>query len=191
VSSSRLPRRPGASNGRARLGGLAWQVPLAVVLAGVAVHGVGVRFELVGCLYLALVTPELCRVDVAEHRLPNALVLPGFAFAAVGVVFGWAGTGRPPVAAVLATVAVIGLFGMVALTGGMGMGDVKLAAVIALAGGAASVIVVAGAVVLGFLAAGVGALGALVVQGGAGNIAFGPYLLGGFWASVAALPLLG
>lgn len=170
---------------------IAWQLPLAVVLAGVGVYGVGVRFELVGCLYLALVTPELCRVDVTEHRLPNGLVLPGLGFAAVGVVFGWADTGRPPLAALLATAAVVGLFGMLALTGGMGMGDVKLAALLALAGGAASVIVVVGAVAIGFLAAGIGALGTIAARGGAGNVAFGPYLLGGFWASVAALPLLG
>ena len=56
----------------------AWQVPLAGALLVLCLYGVGPRFEAVGCLYLALVTPELCRVDLAEHRLPNALVLPGF-----------------------------------------------------------------------------------------------------------------
>jgi leader peptidase (prepilin peptidase)/N-methyltransferase len=81
-----------------------------------------------------------------------------------------------------------GFFGLLAVTGGLGMGDVKLAAVLALAGGAVSAVVVVGAVV-GFIAAGVGALAVLVARGGAGNIAFGPHLLGGFWASVAALPL--
>lgn len=168
---------------------LSWQAPLALALVALAVHAVGPRFELVGCLYLAIVTPELCRVDLADHRLPNTLVLPGLAFAAVGVVFGWAAGGRPPFVAVLATVMVSGFFGLLAVTGGLGMGDVKLAAVLALAGGAVSAVVVVGAVVVGFIAAGVGALAVLVARGGAGNIAFGPHLLGGFWVSVAALPL--
>lgn len=167
----------------------AWQSALAAVLLVVAIFGVGVRFELVGCLYLAVVTPELCRVDLAEHRLPNTLVLPGFAFASVGAAFGWLATGRPPTAAAVATLAVGGFFALLAVTGGVGMGDVKLVAVLALAGGAASVLVVVGTVVLGFITAGLGALTILAARGGAGNLAFGPYLLGGFWASVAALPL--
>jgi leader peptidase (prepilin peptidase)/N-methyltransferase len=177
--------RPG--NRRARL---VWQFALTAVLIVIAISGVGVRFELVGCLYLAFVTPELCRVDLAEHRLPNAIVLPGFAFAAIGAVFGWLATGRPPTAAALAAAAVGGFFALLAVTGGVGMGDVKLAAVLALAGGAASALVVAGPVVLGFIAAGVGAVVMLTARGGGGSIAFGPYLLGGFWASVAALPLV-
>ncbi|MGA0566588.1 prepilin peptidase [Rathayibacter sp. KR2-224] len=167
----------------------AWQVPLAGALLVLCLYGMGPRFEAVGCLYLALVTPELCRVDLAEHRLPNALVLPGFAFASVGAVFGWLASGRAPTGAVLAVVVVGGFFALLAATGGLGMGDVKLGAVLALAGGAASVVVVIGAVVLGFVGAGVSALAVLAARGGAGNIAFGPYLLGGFWASVAGLPL--
>lgn len=167
----------------------AWQCALAAVLIVVAIFGFGVRFELVGCLYLAVVTSELCRVDLAEHRLPNALVLPGYAFAAIGAVFGWLATGRPPTGAAVATLAVGGFFALLAVTGGVGMGDVKLSAVLALAGGAASVLVVVGTLVLGFITAGFGALTMLAARGGTGNIAFGPYLLGGFWASVAALPL--
>lgn len=170
---------------------LAWQAPLAVVLAGIAVYAVGVRFELVGCLYLAFVTGELCRIDIAEHRLPNALVLPGFAFAAVGIVFCWLAGTRSPTAAALAALACGGFFALLAVAGGVGMGDVKLATVLALAGGAVSVVVVVGTLVLGFVAAGAAALVTVTARGGAGNIAFGPYLLGGFWASVCAIPVVG
>jgi leader peptidase (prepilin peptidase)/N-methyltransferase len=169
----------------------AWQFPSAFALAALAVHVVGVRFELVGFLYLALVTPELCRVDLAEHRLPNALVLPGMAFAAVGIVFGWAATARFPAPAAVAAVAVGGFFAILAFTGGMGAGDVKLAGVLALSGGAVSVLVAVGTVVLGFLASGAAAIALLGARGATGDIAFGPYLLAGFWASVAALPLMG
>jgi len=169
----------------------AWQAPLACALVVLALFGTGMRFELVGCLYLAVVTPELCRVDLAEHRLPNALVLPGLAFTAVGALFGWLGDGRPPLVPVVAGLAVGGFFGLLALTGGLGMGDVKLAALLAFTGGTISTVVVIGTVVLGFVVAGVAALALLVSRGGVGNIAFGPYLLGGFWASVAALPALG
>ncbi|MHA7986070.1 prepilin peptidase [Rathayibacter sp. CAU 1779] len=169
----------------------AWQTPLAAALVVTAVWAVGWRFELVGCLYLALVTPELCRVDATEHRLPNALVLPGLAFASVGVVFGWLATGRAPVGALLTTLAVGGFFLLVVIAGGMGMGDAKLAAVLALAGASVSILVVVGAVVLGFIVAGGAALARLAMRGGSGDIAFGPYLLGGFWVSLAVLPFLG
>nr|WP_240977544.1 prepilin peptidase [Planctomonas sp. JC2975] len=164
---------------------------MAAALVVIAVVVVGWRFDLVGCLYLALVTPELCRVDASEHRLPNALVVPGIGFAGVGVTFGWLATGEVPVDALFATVVVSGFFLLVVVAGGMGMGDAKLAAVLALAGASVSMLVVVGAVVLGFIVAGGAAVFRLAVRGGSGDIAFGPYLLGGFWASIGALPFLG
>ncbi|GAB3803504.1 hypothetical protein GCM10028798_22510 [Humibacter antri] len=185
-----LDHRQATHRPRSRRARLVWQLSLTAVLLVIASFAIGVRYELVGCLYLAFATPELCRVDLAHHRLPNALVLPGLAFAAIGAVFGWLATGRPPTAAALATVAVGGFFALLALTGGVGMGDVKLAVALALAGGAASVLVPVGTVMLGFIAAGVGALTMLAARGGTGNVAFGPFLLGGFWTSVAALPLI-
>jgi leader peptidase (prepilin peptidase)/N-methyltransferase len=168
---------------------LAWQVPLGIVLCVLSIAALGARFELAGCLYLALVTPELCRVDIAEHRLPNRLVVPGLAVAVVGVAFGGLADGHVPAGAALGAVAVGIFFALLALAGGLGMGDVKLSVVLATAGGGVSAVIVVGTVVLGFLAAGLAAITALVARGAGGSIAFGPYLLGGFWASVAALPL--
>ena len=167
-----------------------WQASVAVVLVVLAIVVIGVRFELVGCLYLALVTPELCRVDLAEHRLPNALVLPGFAFAALGVAFGGLASLRPPLVPLFALLAVGGFFAVLAIVGGLGMGDAKLAAVLALAGGAASALVAVGTVIVAFLAAGAVSLVVVAARGGAARIAFGPYLLGGFWAALGALPML-
>ncbi|MGN6126117.1 MAG: prepilin peptidase [Humibacter sp.] len=170
---------------------LAWQAPVAAALATLSVAVLGWRFELVGFLYLALVTPELCRVDLAEHRLPNVLVVPGIVVAAVGVVLGALAEWQVPAAAVGSTVVVCGFFALLAVAGGLGMGDVKLSAALAVAGGGVSTMIVIGTVVLGFFAAGAAALGTVVVRGGGGSIAFGPYLLGGFWASLGVLPLVG
>jgi leader peptidase (prepilin peptidase)/N-methyltransferase len=191
VSAFAPSSSPRSSSSRsAALRRLAWQAPLAVVLVGVSFVVVGVRFELVGCLYLAVVTPELCRIDFAEHRLPNALVLPGLAFGAVGLTFGWLAASSEPLGALVVTAATTGFFGLLCLAGGMGMGDVKLVAALALSGGTVSVAVVVGTAVLGFLVAGTVALTRLAAGAGGGSIAFGPYLLCGFWASIAVLPVL-
>ncbi|WP_168203750.1 prepilin peptidase [Humibacter ginsenosidimutans] len=186
ASAPSSSRTPASLTGR-----FVWQGSLSVLLVVVSLTVVGVRFELVGFLYLAFVTPELCRIDLAEHRLPNALVLPGMAFAAVGTVFGWLAGGTVPVGTAAAACGVTAFFALLALAGGMGMGDVKLAAVLALAGGAVSFVVVVGAVVLGFLFGGAVAMVGLATGGRGGSIAFGPYLLGGFWASTALLLVLG
>ncbi|GAB3390412.1 hypothetical protein GCM10027568_14320 [Humibacter soli] len=170
---------------------LAWQVPVATALVALSVAVLGLRFELVGFVYLALVTPELCRIDLAEHRLPNVLVMPGFAVAAIGVVFGALVEWRMPATAIASTVVVCGFFALLAVVGGLGMGDVKLSAVLAMAGGGVSALIVVGTVVLGFFAAGLAALGTIVARGAGGSIAFGPYLLGGFWASLGVLPFVG
>jgi leader peptidase (prepilin peptidase)/N-methyltransferase len=164
----------------------AWQAPLTVALAAVGTVVVGVRFELVGVLYLAVVTPELCRIDLAEHRLPNRLVLPGCVFTAIGMGFGWFSGGGAVLPAIVSLVAVGGFFLLLATAGGVGMGDVKLAATIAMTAGSVSVSLVIGTVIVAFLVAGAVAVVTLVRRGGGETIAFGPYLLGGFWTSVAA-----
>ncbi len=170
---------------------MVWQGTLAVALAAIATTSIGLRFELVGCLYVAFATPELCRVDVAEHRLPNPLVLPGLAFSAIGVTFGWLGAGRVSFVAPVSALVVAAFFGLLAVARGMGMGDVKLAVVLALTGGAISAIAVVGTVALGFLTAGAFALLRALTRGGSGDIAFGPYLLGAFWVSLAGSGLVG
>ncbi|AAT89451.1 hypothetical protein Lxx16820 [Leifsonia xyli subsp. xyli str. CTCB07] len=49
----------------------------------------------VGSLYLAAVTVPLVAADVRERRLPNALVLPGYVFLVVGVVWDGLARGSP------------------------------------------------------------------------------------------------
>lgn len=127
-------------------------VGLAVALGGVR----GVGPAAVTAFYVAAVTVPLVVTDVRERRLPNALVLPGYAFAALGLAWDALARGSPgadagaavvgvvpvvaagsgAVAVVAVGVGVLGLFVLLAWTGGLGMGDAKLAGLLAIALGA-------------------------------------------------------
>jgi leader peptidase (prepilin peptidase)/N-methyltransferase len=65
-----------------------------------------------------------------------------------------------------------------ALGGGMGMGDVKLAAVLGLASPTATVAIASP--LLAFLTGGVAAVVVLLVRGRGSRIPFGPFLLAGY-----------
>lgn len=180
-----VPEPPGL---RARL---AWQVPVALALAVLAVAAVGMRPALIVPLYLAAVTAELCRTDVARHRLPNALVLPGYAFAAVGLAWEWALAGVVPWRPLGAGAAFFAFLLLMHLAGGMGMGDVKLAGLLGLGLGALGVATAVAGIAIGFLAGGAAGVATLLSAGGAlRRIPFGPFLLAGFWAAIALSPVL-
>lgn len=85
----------------------------------------------VGALYIAAVAIPLAAVDLRERRLPNVLVLPGFAFAAVGAVWAWLARGSPPGTAVACAVGVLLVTAALGAHGAIGMGDVKLASLLA------------------------------------------------------------
>ena len=174
---------------------LLWQVPLALALAALAIWVVGARPILAPVLYLTAVSGELCRVDIREHRLPNTLVLPGYVFAAVGLVWEWlAGAAVPGVTLsvplwmpLLSGGAYLAFLLVLNLAGGMGMGDVKLAGVLGLALGALGVVPSIAGPVLGFVSGGVAGLAAVIAPNLStwGRIPFGPFMLFGFWAAVA------
>lgn len=71
-------------------------------------------------------------VDLRERRIPNAVTYP---LLALGLVARPDGIGLAPVANVVAALVTFGLFALFAFRGWMGMGDAKLAAVVALAAG--------------------------------------------------------
>jgi leader peptidase (prepilin peptidase)/N-methyltransferase len=147
---------------------------------------------LVAYLYLMAISVALTAIDLDLHRLPNAIVLPGYA---VGVVLlgvagllssdlaalGRAGAG----AAILFTFYFLLAF---AYPGGMGFGDVKLAGVLGLflgfLGWQHLIVGVAAAFILG------GVLGlALILIGKASRksgIPFGPWMLAGTWIGIYA-----
>ncbi len=141
--------------------------------------------SLVPCVYLAAVTPALWATDVAERRLPNRLVLPGYpvALGAAGAV--WVATGRAPVVALAAGLAYFAFLFVLGLVGGLGMGDVKLGGVLGLAAGMVAPAAAVAAPVLAFVLGGIGALVTLVRGRGGASIPFGPYMLVGFWSAVA------
>lgn len=174
-----------------------------VVAAGlsVALLGAGdVGPAAIGALYLAAVTAALVQYDLRELRLPDALVLPGAAFVVVGAV--WSslrpGGGQVAVAALACGAATLVGFAVLASGGGLGMGDVKLAAV--LAGALAAVVAERGPplgevvtvvgcwAVLSFVAGAVVAWAAVRGRGSrprlSAELPFGPVLLGTFWGFV-------
>ncbi|PJJ62218.1 prepilin peptidase [Compostimonas suwonensis] len=162
---------------------------LAVALAALAVAAVGVAPALPPLLYLAAVTPELWRVDVARHRLPNALVLPGYPVVVTGLV--WQGV-QDAAALPLALACTLGypLFLLLLHAGGgMGMGDVKLGLLIGGALGLVGVGATVVGVVLAFLGGGVVAASALVLarrrRSPAARMPFGPFMLAGAWLAPA------
>jgi leader peptidase (prepilin peptidase)/N-methyltransferase len=173
----------------------ALQLPVAVALGWLAITAHGSTPAAVPALYLAAVTPELVRIDLREHRLPNRIVVPGIAIGLLAAALSWALTREPPIVPLTAAAATAGLLGMLALSGGIGMGDVKLAALIGLA--SPTVAIALSAPLAAFLLGGVAASFVLVrgVLAGRGrearraHLAFGPYLLLGYFISLAGVVL--
>ncbi len=157
---------------------IGWQLPLVLAVGILAAVAIGWQVAAIPALYVAAVAPELTRIDIAEHRLPNRLVVPGLGVSLLAAAGSWATTGVPPLVPLAAAVGYSGLLFVFALAGGMGMGDVKLAAVLGLA--SPTVTVAIASPILAFLLGGVAAVVVLIVRGRGGRIAFGPFLLAGY-----------
>ncbi len=160
---------------------LAWPSPLCVLV-----------------VWTGLLAVTLSAVDIAAHRLPDALTLPAVPVTAALVLLTWwvdPWSGRP-VVGVIAAVCVTASFWMVAALAprAMGLGDVKLVPSLALMTGYVSVAAVLWWLLLAF------ALGAAVSLAGLAArrlsmrsaIPFGPCLLVGCWVVLATpgLPTL-
>ncbi len=159
----------------------------AVVLAALAWVAAGPTPSLLGVAYLAAATPWLVETDVIEHRLPNALVLPAIVGGVIAVAGEWIVADAPPIVPLLAGPGYAAFLLVLRLVGGMGMGDVKLGAALGLASWTGAVAVIGP--VIAFLVG--GSVAAVLVISGhrERRIAFGPYLLGGFWFSVGLVAL--
>lgn len=172
--------------------------PPVVEVAGALVTAAGVGLAwpspIVGLVVWAgLLAVVLGAVDIAVHRLPDALTLPAVPITAA-LVFGtgWAApSSGAPLTAVGAAVVTTALFAGLALAAprAMGRGDVKLVPSTAMLTGYLSIPAVLWWLILAF---GIGAVVALVglatrrLSVGSG-IPFGPCLLAGCWL-VVALP---
>jgi leader peptidase (prepilin peptidase)/N-methyltransferase len=160
---------------------------LAIPFAGIGFLATGLRPELLAVLYLAAITPWLVRFDVRQHRLPNTLVLPGIGVGVLGCAGEWVATGRIPVVPLVAGSSYAGFLLVLNLVGGMGMGDVKLAAALGLGSWNLSVALLSP--VFAFLIGGAVSVVLLIAGRRGQRIAFGPFLLGGFWAAVLLVAL--
>ncbi|AWB86942.1 prepilin peptidase [Mycetocola zhujimingii] len=174
------------------------RAPVVVLLAMLTVLAVGIRPLCIGVLALAVVTGELVRIDVAEHRLPNRIVLPLYPVVLLALAAEWAAGGTAPLPALASGAGVFVFLLLLSIAGGMGMGDVKLGGVLGLCLGALGVHWVAVGLVCAFLFGAIGGAAALLApsSGPAGlrarrRVAFGPFLLAGFWLAVVASGLVG
>ena len=161
----------------------------AALFAGAA----AVHDELYVAILVALFLGVMLAVALVDARwriVPNAIVYPSLVLGLAAVVIGQlADVGLEAVSGLIGLVAYAGPLFLVALAvpHGMGMGDVKLAALIGLVLGSLGLSYVAVAAGVGILIGGLGAVLALAVfrYGRKQQIPFGPFLVGG--AVVAAL----
>ena len=160
-------------------------VVVSLALAALVVVALGPAPALVAGLAVAAVAPPLWRTDVAEHRLPNRLTVPALLAGVLGAGVSWLATGAPPSVSLLAGLLFGGLLFLLALVGGMGMGDVKLATAIGLA--SPTLVVAVAAPLFAFLMGGVASL-ILLIRDGWGTrtrqLAFGPFLLAGYFSAL-------
>ena len=162
-------------------------LPEAVLAALLGIGGivaVGPRPAVIGLLWLAVVTPSLTATDIAEHRLPDRLVLPGWPIALAAALLEASAGGTPILVAVASGAAYGVLLLLLHVAGGMGLGDVKLAPVLGLVTAAVSPAIALAAPLLAFLAGGAVAVAALLRSGPGARIPFGPAMLLGAWAAV-------
>ena len=164
--------------------------------AGTAASFVGVAIVYPD-LYVVVMLCAFCAVMLAvgfidlEHRIiPNKITYPAFPAFALAIVIGWAvGQELDPPRALIGALAYGGVFFVIAFIAprGLGMGDVKLTALIGLVMGAFGLRYVGVAAGSAILLGGVGGILALI--GGKGRksaIPFGPFLTAGgliavFW----------
>lgn len=147
--------------------------------------------ELAVAAALAALSVVLVVIDAGEHRLPNRWVFSAWAVLAAGVTAdavlrgSGAASGR---AALGAAILFGGYLLLRAVFGGVGGGDVKLAAAVGAAlawvGWRAFVVGTAGAFVLG----GIAALAVVCTRRGGRHtaIAFGPWMIIGAWVGILA-----
>lgn len=141
-------------------------------------------------LVFAAAGAALTVIDITEHRLPNALILPSFVALAGCVMISWLqdGTGgavlRAGVGAFVSFVAFLAL--SVLRPGGMGGGDVKLAGVLGGLTAWVSWEALAVCFTAAFLGAGVFALAGLSLGRlrTTQAVPFGPFLVLGGWCGL-------
>lgn len=165
---------------------------IAVTTAAAGVGAVSAMLLVVAYLWLVGASIALTAIDLETHRLPNAIVLPGYAVAIIGL-------GVPAViagdlvrlgvmaagAGILFTAYLVLWF---AWPGGMGMGDVKLAGVLGAYLGFSGWLAFAVGAFAPFLLGGAVSLVLLLTRRATrkSGIPFGPWMIVGTWVGIVA-----
>ncbi|MEY4993744.1 MAG: hypothetical protein RIS82_866 [Actinomycetota bacterium] len=154
-------------------------------------------FALCGVVYLAAVAIPLSIIDVREHRLPNRLVLPALPIALAGQATAcFMSADWPKLWLAMGAGGAAFILGLLANRyASLGMGDVKLMAVLSVALTWYSPVLPLVALFLALAAATMVVLPKLLFRrlALAAQVPLGPYLLGGAFSSFASLwvvPLL-
>jgi leader peptidase (prepilin peptidase)/N-methyltransferase len=150
-----------------------------------------VAFALAGLLALM---PAISAIDIAHRIIPNAIIYPSLVAFPVFLVIAQLAGAPVDLATMVIGFAAFGggLFVVALISRGMGMGDVKLAALIGLVLGSLGLRYVGVAAGAAILLGGLGAVVALASgMGRKAAIPFGPYLAGGavvaaFWGGSIA-----
>ena len=135
------------------------------------------------CAYVVAVSIPLTVVDIREHRLPNKLVVPGIALAVLCGVLQLVLSGWRDFMPLVCGAGYFALMFVLSVLGGLGMGDVKLAALLGASAGFLGGEAVVTSVVVACLAGGAVAL-VLWLFKRRGRIPFGPFMLLGYWATM-------
>ncbi|WP_010203856.1 prepilin peptidase [Salinibacterium sp. PAMC 21357] len=166
----------------------------ALAFSGIAA-AVGAETSMVWALpaflYFAAISIALTLIDLDTQTLPNKIVLPSLVVGLVLLAIASAGTGNWAAlfGAVLGALALFAFYFIVAIVSprGMGMGDVKLSAVVGLYLGWLGWGTLAVGAFAAFLLGGVFAIALLVVKkaGRRSAIPFGPWMIAGAWLGIA------
>ena len=159
-----------------------WALPAAIVLAVATVVRLGLTANAAGWAVVQLLLVAVAACDLATRRIPNALTASGALLAVCARAAFERGALTEVVVAGAACLLAFGVFSL-AVRGGLGMGDVKLAGLLGCLRGAA----VVPALLIGTLAGSFAAIVLLAARRATArsSIAYGPYLA--FGAAVAIL----
>jgi leader peptidase (prepilin peptidase)/N-methyltransferase len=143
---------------------------------------------------LLAMMPAIALIDIRHRIIPNRLTYPGLLLFPALIVIAWlAGGAVDPLSGLLGLASFGGaLFVVAVVSRGMGMGDVKLAALVGLVLGALGLRYVGVAAGAAIVLGGLGGLVALAMgRGRKSAIPFGPYLaagavVAGLWGSAIA-----
>jgi leader peptidase (prepilin peptidase)/N-methyltransferase len=133
--------------------------------------------------------PAVALIDLRHRIIPNRLMYPSLIAFPIAIVVAWVlGSELDPVTALVGMLAYGGGLLLVALVSrGMGMGDVKLAALLGLVLGSLALRFVAVAAAAGILVGGLAGIGALLAgRGRKSAIPFGPSMVAGAVVAVFA-----